>query len=162
LDTPALRPQLGCTGPDRARAGTGFGPLLNEPDRGSHSPFPKPRTGPLDCLSQVVGEGDPVMLGALDHEVSGPAMPGPHKGHIVFQDRQRDWLFSGDTLFGGGCGKVFGGSMQSMIDSLDRLATLPAQTQIYCAHEYTLSNLRFALKVEPSNPELVARYESDS
>src|SRR5262249_26016548 len=77
-----------------------FGPLLNEHDRVSHPPFPKPGTVPLDCVSQVVGEGDTVMLDALDMEFSVLAVPGHTKGHIVFQDRQRDWLFSGDTLFG--------------------------------------------------------------
>jgi hydroxyacylglutathione hydrolase len=139
-----------------------FGPLLNEHDRVSHPPFPEPGTVPLDCVTHIVGEGDAVVLDALDTKLSVLAVPGHTKGHIVFLDRQRDWLFTGDTLFGAGCGKVFGGSMQDMIDSLDRLASLPAQTQIYCAHEYTLANLRFALEVEPSNPHLAARYEADS
>jgi len=139
-----------------------FGPLLNEHDRVSHPPWPKPGTVPLDCVSDVVGEGDTVMLDALEMALSVLAVPGHTKGHVVFVERQRDWLFSGDTLFGGGCGKVFGGSMQDMIDSLDRLARLPPQTQVYCAHEYTLDNLRFALAVEPSNRELAERYEADS
>jgi len=57
---------------------------------------------------------------------------------------------------------VFGGSMQAMVDSLDRLASLPPQTQVYCAHEYTLANLRFALAVEPSNRELAARFDAEA
>lgn len=139
-----------------------FGPLLNEHDRASHPPWPAPGTVPLDCVSHVVGEGDTVKLAALDMELSVLAVPGHTKGHIVFLERQRNWVFTGDTLFGGGCGKVFGGSMQAMIDSLDKLASLPAQTQVYCAHEYTLDNLRFALAVEPSNRELISRYEAES
>ena len=139
-----------------------IGPYLNDFDRVSHPPFPKPGTVPLDCVTLVVDEGDTVLVEGLDMEFSVLAVPGHTKGHIVFFQPKRKWLFSGDTLFGGGCGKVFGGSMQAMIDSLDRLAGLPGETQIFCAHEYTLSNLRFALAVEPSNFELVARFGWDS
>lgn len=139
-----------------------YGPLLNDHDRVSHPPFPRPGTVPLDCVTHIVGEGDTVALDALGISLSVLAVPGHTKGHIVFHERQRDWLFSGDTLFAGGCGKVFGGSMQAMIDSLERLARLPAQTQVYCAHEYTLSNLQFALAVEPSNRDLAARFEAES
>ena len=139
-----------------------FGPLLNDHDRVSHPPFPKPGTVPLDCVTHAVGEGDSVVLERLGTALSVLAVPGHTKGHIVFLDRQRDWLFSGDTLFGAGCGKVFGGSNQDMIDSLDRLAALPDRTQIYCAHEYTLANLRFALAAEPTNPALGERLAVDS
>lgn len=139
-----------------------FGPFLNEHDRVSHPPFPEPGTMPLDCVTHVVGEGDKVQLDALDLTFSVLAVPGHTKGHVVFMERRRDWLFTGDTLFGAGCGKVFGGSMQAMIDSLDRLASLPERTQIYCAHEYTLANLRFAQVVEPRNSAIAARYQADS
>ena len=139
-----------------------FGPLLNDHDRVSHPPFPEPGTVPLDCVSHVVGEGDTVTLDELGVELSVLAVPGHTKGHIVFLGRQRGWLFSGDTLFGAGCGKVFGGSMQDMIDSLDRLATLPSETEVYCAHEYTLANLQFALAVEPANRALHERLGADS
>lgn len=139
-----------------------YGPLLNEHDRGSHPPWPAPGTVPLDCVTHVVGEGDTVRLDALDMTLSVLAVPGHTKGHIVFLEGQRNWVFTGDTLFAGGCGKVFGGSMQAMIDSLDRLAALPVQTQVYCAHEYTLDNLRFALAVEPDNRELIARIAAES
>ena len=139
-----------------------FGPLLNEYDRNSHPPFPKPGTVPLDCVTHVIGEGDTVTLEALDIELSVLAVPGHTRGHLAFLEPTRGWLFTGDTLFGGGCGKVFGGSMQDMVDSLDRLASLPGQTQVYCAHEYTLDNLHFARVVEPSNADLAARYEADA
>jgi hydroxyacylglutathione hydrolase len=117
---------------------------------------------PLDCVTHVVDEGDTVKLDALDMALSVLAVPGHTRGHLAFLERSRGWLFTGDTLFGGGCGKVFGGSMQAMVDSLDRLAGLPAQTQVYCAHEYTLANLRFALAVETSNLDLVDRFEAET
>ena len=139
-----------------------FGPFLNDHDRGSHPPFPKPGTVPLDCVTDVVGEGDKVVLEALGMELEVIAVPGHTRGHIAFLQSQRHWLFSGDTLFAGGCGKVFGGSMQAMIDSLDRLASLPPETEIYCAHEYTLANLRFGLAVEPANDQLLSRFGFDS
>jgi len=71
-------------------------------------------------------------------------------------------LFCGDTLFGAGCGRLFEGTPQQMSTSLAKLAALPDDTLVYCAHEYTLSNLRFALAVEPGNPDLQTRLQSDS
>lgn len=138
-----------------------FGPLLNEHDRNSHPPFPKPGTVPLDCVSHVVGEGDTVTLETLDMAFSVLAVPGHTLGHLAYLEQDRNWLFTGDTLFAGGCGKVFGGSMQAMVDSLDRLAGLPDETQVYCAHEYTLANLRFAAAVDPDNAALLDRYRAE-
>ena len=66
-------------------------------------------------------------------------------------------LFCGDTLFAGGCGRLFEGTPQQMHQSLSRLAALPGATRVYCTHEYTLSNLRFAHAVEPHNPDVSAR-----
>jgi hydroxyacylglutathione hydrolase len=86
------------------------------------------------------------------HEV-----PGHTLGHIAFwtqPDGQSPILFSGDTLFSGGCGRLFEGTPAQMLDSLDRLAALPGDTRVCCAHEYTLSNLRFALAVDPDNQDL--------
>lgn len=139
-----------------------FGPFLNDHDLVTHPPFPRPGTVPLDCVTVVVGEGDTVQLGSLGIDLSVLAVPGHTRGHIVFVERQRNWLFSGDTLFAGGCGKVFGGSMQDMIDSLDRLAGLPVETEVYCAHEYTLANLEFARAIEPSNRALRIRIEAET
>ncbi|WP_296262490.1 MULTISPECIES: hydroxyacylglutathione hydrolase [unclassified Pseudomonas] len=89
------------------------------------------------------------------------AVPGHTLGHIAFyhEDRQQPLLFCGDTLFAAGCGRLFEGTPQQMHRSLNRLATLPDNTQVYCAHEYTLSNLRFALAVEPGNPDVTGRFE---
>ncbi|CAA9441689.1 MAG: Hydroxyacylglutathione hydrolase, partial [uncultured Ramlibacter sp.] len=88
-------------------------------------------------------------------------VPGHTSGHIAYFTDQVDGaplLFCGDTLFSGGCGRLFEGTPAQMLASLDALAALPAATRVCCAHEYTLSNLRFARAVEPANDEL-ARYQ---
>jgi hydroxyacylglutathione hydrolase len=72
------------------------------------------------------------------------------------------WLFCGDTLFAGGCGRLFEGTPAQMTDSLGKLAALPDDTGVYCAHEYTLANLRFACAVEPGNRQLQQRVGVDS
>jgi hydroxyacylglutathione hydrolase len=84
-------------------------------------------------------------------------VPGHTAGHIAYVID--DALFCGDTLFSGGCGRLFEGTPTQMLDSLKRLAHLPANTRVYCAHEYTLANLQFALTVNPSNAELQAYNE---
>lgn len=84
-------------------------------------------------------------------------VPGHTLGHIAFWLHPADQaplLFCGDTLFSGGCGRLFEGTPAQMLDSLDRLAALPGETRVCCAHEYTLSNLKFALAVEPENRDL--------
>jgi len=68
-------------------------------------------------------------------------------------------LFCGDTLFAGGCGRLFEGTPTQMVDSLSKLRSLPDSTRVWCAHEYTLKNLQFALTVDPDNPDLQTRYE---
>jgi len=85
-------------------------------------------------------------------------VPGHTLGHIAFYQPQQHWLFCGDTLFAAGCGRLFEGTPQQMHQSLQRLGGLPDDTLIYCAHEYTLSNLRFAKAVEPTNREIAERF----
>ncbi|MDU9408193.1 hydroxyacylglutathione hydrolase [Pseudomonas sp. zfem001] len=85
------------------------------------------------------------------------AVPGHTLGHIAYYHAGEDLLFCGDTLFAGGCGRLFEGTPQQMHQSLSRLAALPARTLVYCTHEYTLSNLRFAHAVEPDNARLNER-----
>jgi len=87
------------------------------------------------------------------------AVPGHTLGHIAYYhaDKQNPLLFCGDTLFAAGCGRVFEGTLQQMHQSLMQLSTLPDNTQIYCAHEYTLNNLRFAAAAEPDNPHIQQR-----
>ncbi|MFT4172100.1 MAG: hydroxyacylglutathione hydrolase [Rhodocyclaceae bacterium] len=83
------------------------------------------------------------------------AVPGHTEGHIAYHGEHA--LFCGDTLFAAGCGRVLGGTASQLHASLQRLAALPADTRIYCAHEYTLSNLRFAQTVEPDNAAITLR-----
>ena len=108
---------------------------------------------PVNCTG--LKEGDLFSWHGLDWHVID--VPGHTAGHIAFWGtpaQQDPVLFCGDTLFSGGCGRLFEGTPAQMLDSLDRLATLPDDTRVCCAHEYTLSNLKFALAVDPDNREL--------
>ncbi len=103
-----------------------------------------------------VQHGDTVTALGLRWQVI--AVPGHTAGHIAYYCEQAPGgplLFCGDTLFSGGCGRLFEGTPAQMQASLDRLAALPGDTRVCCAHEYTLSNLRFARAVEPGNADLV-------
>jgi hydroxyacylglutathione hydrolase len=84
-------------------------------------------------------------------------VPGHTLGHIAYFAPLQHWLFCGDTLFAGGCGRLFEGTPAQMLHSLDHLAALPDDTAVYCAHEYTMSNLRFAKEIEPKNQALLDR-----
>lgn len=103
----------------------------------------------------ALDDGDRVQVLGMDFQVI--AVPGHTLGHIAYYGAPL--LFCGDTLFAGGCGRLFEGTPEQMHQSLSRLAALPAETQVYCTHEYTLSNLRFAKAVEPSNRELGQRFD---
>ncbi|QSL92619.1 hydroxyacylglutathione hydrolase [Ectopseudomonas toyotomiensis] len=100
-------------------------------------------------------DNDAIELLGLRFEVM--AVPGHTLGHIAYYHAEQNLLFCGDTLFAGGCGRLFEGTPQQMHQSLSRLAALPGATRVYCTHEYTLSNLRFAHAVEPHNPDVSAR-----
>ncbi|KJV45566.1 MULTISPECIES: hydroxyacylglutathione hydrolase [Acinetobacter] len=122
-----------------------------------------PVYGPREELSKI-----PFITHPLQHEahfkfhdlqVDVLAVPGHTLGHIVYFMDAIDTLFCGDTLFAMGCGRVFEGTFEQMYHSLNRLAALPARTQVYCTHEYTLSNAKFALHVEPDNLALQQRYQ---
>ena len=113
----------------------------------THEPMPEPL--------QRVGAGDAVEVLGLRFEVI--EVPGHTAGHIAYHTPEMDGhplLFCGDTLFSGGCGRLFEGTPAQMLDSLTRLAALPDDTRVCCTHEYTLSNLRFAQAVEPGNTVL--------
>jgi hydroxyacylglutathione hydrolase len=99
-------------------------------------------------------DGDSVELPGLGLVFEVLDVPGHTAGHIAFHGHGA--VFCGDTLFSAGCGRLFEGTPEQMLGSLDRLQSLPADTLLYCAHEYTASNLRFALAVEPANADLVA------
>jgi hydroxyacylglutathione hydrolase len=103
----------------------------------------------LPCDAQPLDDGELLTIEPLGLEFSVMAVPGHTLGHIAFAGHGA--LFCGDTLFSAGCGRVFEGTPAQMFESLERLAALPDDTRIYCAHEYTLSNLRFAAAAEPGN-----------
>ncbi len=127
---------------------------------------PVPVWGPVNpAISQIserLVEGDSVTILGIDWTVL--EVPGHTLDHIAFFadiDGQDPCLFCGDTLFAGGCGRVFEGNPAMMLGSLDKLAALPASTRVYCAHEYTMANLAFAAAVEPDNTALQARIAHD-
>jgi hydroxyacylglutathione hydrolase len=107
-----------------------------------------------DKLDRFLNDGDVFTLDGLDFTVL--AVPGHTLDHIAFytESSETPWLFSGDTLFSGGCGRLFEGSPEQMYDSLSRLRDLPGNTLVFCAHEYTLSNLAFAKHLMPENQDL--------
>ena len=112
---------------------------------------------------EVPAPFSPVMSGdvldVLGQTVQVMDVPGHTAGHVAYflpQAQPAPVLFCGDTLFSGGCGRIFEGTPAQMLASLDALSALPSDTQVCCAHEYTLSNLRFALAVEPDNTDLQA------
>ncbi len=86
-------------------------------------------------------------------------VPGHTRGHIAYYFSESGHLFCGDTLFAGGCGRLFEGTPTQMVNSLAQLRDLPEPTQIWCAHEYTLKNLEFAITVDPQNPDLQERLQ---
>ena len=109
----------------------------------------------IPTLDRRIGEGDRVSLGPVEAEVL--EVPAHTAGHIAYHLPDEGVIFVGDTLFAMGCGRLFEGSADQMYSNLQRLSGLPDDTRVYCAHEYTLSNGRFALTVEPDNEALVER-----
>lgn len=111
----------------------------------------------IDAVTHPLRDGDSVSLPGLPEGLRVIEVPGHTRGHIAYSGP--GFVFCGDTLFACGCGRLFEGTAAQMWASLSRLAALPADTQVYCAHEYTQSNIRFALAVEPHNADLAARAE---
>jgi hydroxyacylglutathione hydrolase len=120
-----------------------------------------PRTEPIKNITMPLAEGDLAEIPELNLTLSVLDVPGHTRGHIAYVAADQGWLFCGDTLFAGGCGRLFEGTPEQMIDSLTKLAALPDTTQVYCAHEYTLSNLRFAQEAEASNEAIRLRIQSE-
>ena len=106
----------------------------------------------LDNVTQWLEEGDKVELGNCEAEVI--FTPGHTSGHIAYYFAESGALFCGDTMFAAGCGRVFEGTFPQMHESLQKLGALPPETKVYCGHEYTASNVRFALSVDPDNTDL--------
>jgi len=118
-------------------------------------------TGPIGEAAKIpgidraVGGGDHVAIG--EHQAAVIDVPAHTAGHIAYYLADAGLLFPGDTLFAMGCGRLFEGTPADMRASLDRLMALPDATRVYCAHEYTAANARFALTVEPDNRALADR-----
>lgn len=109
----------------------------------------------IPTLDRFVGEGDRVTLG--NHAATVWEVPAHTAGHIAYLLPDAGILFIGDTLFAMGCGRLFEGTPAQMFANMQRLATLPDATRLFCAHEYTLSNARFAVTQEPDNAALAER-----
>ncbi len=113
--------------------------------------------GRIPALTDPVSDGDRIRIGSLEARVIG--IPAHTNGHVAYYFASLGAVFTGDTLFVGGCGRVFEGGAATMVESLGKLAALPDDTRVYCGHEYTEKNLRFALTLEPNNAALKAKYE---
>jgi len=131
--------------------------------------WPMPVYGPasetIPRISQPLNEGDHVHIDALSTGFQVLHVPGHTAGHIAYYHPASNaggpgMVFVGDTLFAGGCGRLFEGTPAQMHDSLNRIAALPDDTRVYCAHEYTEDNLVFARIAEPDNAALQARQQT--
>ncbi len=116
---------------------------------------PRAEAARIPTLDVAVGEGDRVRLGGLEAVVL--EVPAHTAGHIAFHMPSEAAVFVGDTLFAMGCGRLFEGTAAQMFANLARLKALPPETTVYCAHEYTEANGRYALVAEPDNAAIVAR-----
>lgn len=116
---------------------------------------PAKEAAQIGTLDQTVKDGDTVSIGG--HQAKIIEVPGHTLGHVAYWFEADNLLFSGDTLFAMGCGRGFEAPAEVLYHSLMKLAALPPATQIYCGHEYTLSNARFARSVDPANENLKKR-----
>ena len=116
---------------------------------------PRQEASRIPGVDATTGEGDVVKVGELSAQVL--ETPGHTSGHISYWFAADKLAFVGDTLFSIGCGRVIEGTMEMMWNSLVKLRGLPDQTQVYCGHEYTAANIKFARTIEPNNAALAAR-----
>lgn len=119
---------------------------------------PAAEAAKIDPIDHAVGEGDMATAGSLKAEVW--EVPAHTAGHIAYYLPDAGAVFVGDTLFAMGCGRLFEGTPAQMHTAMQRFATLPDDTQVYCAHEYTLSNARYAAHAEPDNVATAARLKA--
>jgi len=108
-------------------------------------------------LTEPVEDGQEFRFGSV--RVRVVFIPAHTSGHVAYHLPEERAVFTGDTLFAGGCGRLFEGNPSMMVDSLSRLSSLPPETRVYCGHEYTEKNLAFALTLEPGNADLKRKYE---
>jgi hydroxyacylglutathione hydrolase len=116
-----------------------------------------PKNETIAGSTRQLKQGDNVIINSFDLKFKVFDIPAHTLGHIAYYDGKH--LFCGDTLFAAGCGRLFEGTAAQMVESLAKLSCLPADTLVYCAHEYTQSNLQFALTVEPDNQAIRQRLE---
>ncbi|MEZ5878431.1 MAG: hydroxyacylglutathione hydrolase [Tepidamorphaceae bacterium] len=116
---------------------------------------PKKDAARIPGLDVLVGEGDTFEFGGENVEVF--ETPGHTSGHITYYMRNAGLVFAGDTMFTMGCGRLFEGTPADMWTSLNKITALPASTKVFCGHEYTLSNARFAVTADPTNEKLKER-----
>ncbi len=162
-------PDAGAIIAELERKGWRLTHILNthwHPDHAGGNQVLKDRYGatviaPLDAenriadIDRTVEDGDIVKLGDVAAEII--AVPGHTTDHIAYWFRDEEVAFVGDTLFALGCGRIFEGTPEQMWASLEKLAALPQDTIVYCAHEYTAGNARFAITIEPDNAALADR-----
>lgn len=134
---------------------TGGNMQLKKQFQGLEIVGPKADAARIPGIDIQVGDGDTWQFGELEMRVFDT--PGHTRGHITYWLPEAKALFPGDTLFALGCGRLFEGDPQMMWKSLSKLLPLPADTLVYCAHEYTQSNARFAVSVDPNNAALQER-----
>ena len=115
-----------------------------------------PKGGHIKGIDSELSENSKITI--LDTEFHIFETPGHTLDHIAYYSKEIGSLFCGDTLFSGGCGRLFEGTPLQMFDSLKKFSGLPEETKVYCTHEYTLSNLKFAIEVEPKNKDLLEYY----
>ncbi len=116
---------------------------------------PAAEAAKIPTADRLVAEGDTVTLGAFEADIID--VPAHTAGHIAYHLPEGKLVFVGDTLFAMGCGRLFEGTAAQMFANMQRLAALPGETTVYCAHEYTQSNGRYALVAEPDNAALIDR-----
>lgn len=133
---------------------TGGNPVLKA-KTGAIVVGPKPDENRIPDIDVALDEGERWKLGEAEAQII--FIPGHTRGHIAFWFPESKAVFCGDTLFAIGCGRLFEGTPQQMWTSLGKLRALPPETRVYCGHEYTQANARFALTIEPANSKLRAR-----
>ena len=113
----------------------------------------------IDGIDYRLNDKDKISIIGIDFDII--SIPGHTLDHIGFYSANANnpILFCGDTLFAGGCGRIFEGTYEQMFNSLKKITKLPTNTNIYCGHEYTLSNLKFALEADDSNKELIEEFK---
>ena len=116
-----------------------------------------PKLENIQVVTKELVEGDIVTIETMGLSFAVIEIPGHTLGHIAYYNQEHAILFCGDTLFSAGCGRIFEGTPAQMYASLQKLQNLPIDTAVYCTHEYTLANLKFAESVEPGNPAILNR-----